>query len=225
MSALGNKPLLYLITDRQKLTASLQGLEADGQQYDIRIERLTQLAARAAEVGIDLIQVREKDLTGRQILSLVEQIAQAARPLGARILVNDRYDVAIAAGADGVHLTTQSLPVKAVRKLAGDRFLIGASTHSIAEVREAEDGGADFVVFGPVFDTPSKRQFGPPVGLGALSNAVKQTSLPVLAIGGINLENFGSVLECGAAGIAAISMFAEIESLEEVVARIRAKHG
>ena len=125
-----------------------------------------------------------------------------------RLLVNDRFDIARAAGADGVHLTSRSLPPSVVRSICDEDFLIGASTHSLETALDARAEGADFVVFGPVFETESKRAFGEPQGLDKLrevTNALK--GFPVLAIGGINLENVGDCFRAGASGIAAIRLF------------------
>ena len=127
-----------------------------------------------------------------------------------RLLVNDRADIAAAAGADGVHLTSQSLPANVVRKMFGSDFVIGASTHSLDEARAAQTAGADFVVFGPIFETESKRAFGEPQGLEKLAEvAVELQPFPVIAIGGITTENAALCLVSGASGVAAIRMFEE----------------
>jgi thiamine-phosphate pyrophosphorylase len=139
----------------------------------------------------------------------------------ANILVNDRADVA-ASSAAGVHLTTSSMPVEVVRAAFGSQILIGASTHTIDEVEAAEAGGADFVVFGPVFETASKRKYGSPVGLDALEQVATRTGIPVLALGGVNLSNYKSALDAGAAGVAGISMFIEAMDLAALVAEIKA---
>lgn len=129
-----------------------------------------------------------------------------------RLLVNDRADVARAAGADGVHLTARSLPAAVVRDICGSEFLIGVSTHSLGEAQAARAGGADFVVFGPVFETESKRTFGPPQGLAKLREVTRELDdFPVLAIGGITLDNIPECLKAGASGIAGISMFNDAE--------------
>lgn len=137
------------------------------------------------------------------------------------MLVNDRSDVAQAAGADGVHLTTDSVEASVVRRAFGPEFLIGVSTHSLAEACAARDAGADFAVFGPVFETRSKHQYGSPVGLEALREAAGTlASFPVLAIGGISLTNASGCLRAGASGIAAIGLFANSGALESVVEAI-----
>jgi thiamine-phosphate pyrophosphorylase len=140
------------------------------------------------------------------------------------VLVNDRLDVAMAAGADGVHLRASSIPAREIRAVAAkkglDDFLIGVSTHSVAEAKSAEDGGADFIVCGPVYDTPSKRAFGPPLGLEVFAEILDAVETPVLAVGGINLSNYREPLRRGAAGVAAIGLFADVENLEQTVRSI-----
>ena len=142
---------------------------------------------------------------------LYELIAQAAaitHGSHTQLLVNDRVDIALAAGADGVHLTARSLPADVVRNICGPDFLIGVSTHSLAEARAAQAAGADFVVFGPIFDTESKRAFGEPQGLDKLRDVTTALGdFPVLAIGGITNENIAACVSAGASGIAGISLF------------------
>ena len=157
-------------------------------------------AHRAVGNRIQMLQVREKDLEAAALLELVEQVVGVAKGTETQVLVNDRLDVALAAGARGVHLPASGLPVSIVRPYIG---LIGASTHSVAEAKRAEAGGADFVVFGPVFDTPGKATAGLTL-LGEVCQAVK---IPVLAIGGVNEENALVVTGAGASGIAGIRMF------------------
>lgn len=208
-----NAPLLYLVTDRHALDARLAA--------GARIEALLELLTEAARAGVDLIQLREKELSGREFYQLTAATVAAVRPLGTKVLVNDRVDVALAAGADGVHLATSSLPVAVARQLVGDQFLIGASTHSLAEVHVAAAAGADFVVFGPVFATPAKLKYGAPVGLAALRAVTAAAPIPVLAIGGITATNYSSVLAQGARGIAAISLFTQAERLAALVAQLK----
>lgn len=162
----------------------------------------------AVLIGLSYFQIREKNLTTRVLYELVSRAAQHTRGSSTRLLVNDRFDVARAAGADGVHLTSTSLPPQIVRKVCGPQFVIGVSTHSLDEARAARDGGADFVVFGPVFETESKRTYGPPQGLDKLAEvATALAGFPVLAIGGVNLDNYESCLARGASGFAGISWF------------------
>lgn len=142
------------------------------------------------------------------LYDLTVRAVEITRGSNTRVLVNDRVDIARAASADGVHLTSRSLPANIVRKICGPEFLIGVSTHSLAEARAAQAAGADFVVFGPIFDTELKRAFGEPQGLDKLRQVTSDLGeFPVIAIGGITRENFASCIAAGASGIAGISMF------------------
>jgi thiamine-phosphate pyrophosphorylase len=154
--------------------------------------------------GLRAVQVREKDLAVRELLALADTLRDATQRHGARLIVNDRADVALAAGADGVQRTHTSLPVAALRTITPAGFLVGASVHSEPEAREAAAQGADFVVFGPVYDTPSKRRYGPPQGLAALEAVARSTERPVLAVGGLTPARVPEVLAAGAAGVAVI---------------------
>jgi thiamine-phosphate pyrophosphorylase len=154
----------------------------------------------AIREGIDIIQIREKDLDGRSLYELVCRIRDAAAGSHTRVLVNDRLDVALAAGVDGVHLPSNGLPAARVRPFVKT---LGCSIHSLEEAIQAERDGADFAVFGAVFETPGKQ----PAGLEALREVAAAVKIPVLAIGGITHENTRAVLEAGAAGIAAIRLF------------------
>ena len=167
-----------------------------------------------------MIQIRERDLSARELFSLVEHVAGIASKANASLLVNDRADIAASLGC-GVHLPARSLPASAVRNAFGPEMLIGASTHNIEEAQDAESGGADFIVFGPVFATESKKTYGPPVGLETLRAVSGRSRIPVLALGGIKLTNFQDALRAGAAGVAAISLFTEAGDLEALVRRIK----
>ncbi len=170
--------------------------------------------------GIGAVQIREKDLDDRDLYDLA-RLARTALPPPVRLLVNGRLDVAIAAGADGVHLPADGVPVGALRARFGEDVLIGRSTHTLAEVERARDEGADYVTFGPVFATPGK---GAPVGLAALARAAA-AGVPVLALGGVTLERFGELSEAGAAGVAAIRLFQSIQDLTEVARTAREVFG
>ncbi len=155
---------------------------------------------------------------------MAARAARITRESATRILVNDRADIAQAANCDGVHLTTHSMKASAVRRAFGPSFIIGVSTHSIEEAQAARDEGADFAVFGPVFDTPSKRAYGSPLGLKTLEEAARKLSpFPLLALGGITRSNAPQVLLAGAQGIAAIRLFADTVNLETIAREIRAR--
>ena len=142
------------------------------------------------------------------LYELVARAVAITRGSSTLLLVNDRFDVALAAGADGVHLTEASLSPRVVRQTCGEEFVIGASTHSLESARAARDGGVDFVVFGPVFETESKRAYGPPQGLEKLREVASALEgFPVLAIGGITIDNAFSCFAVGASGVAGISWF------------------
>jgi thiamine-phosphate pyrophosphorylase len=180
---------LYLVTDRAR---------TEGRSLVVVVEA-------ALRGGARWVQFREKDLAGLALTHLGDDLRAATRRHGALLLVNDRVDVALAVEADGAHLARTSMRPADVRPLVGPDRWIGASAHSVEEAREAEASGADFVVFGPVFATPSKAPYGPPVGLDALRAARLDLAVPVVAIGGIKAGNLDQVAEAGADGFAVIS--------------------
>jgi len=180
--------------------------------------------------GVDWVQIREKDLPGRKLFELARAAVDAAAAHKALVFVNDRLDVALAAGAAGVHLGGESLrPMDAIRWCregnAPTGFRVGISCHSIEDVGEAERTGADYVFFGPIFDTPAKRKFGAPLGIAKLAEACRAARIPVIAIGGVDASNAAECIRAGAAGVAAIRMFQEANdapALRETIARIHA---
>ena len=187
-------------------------------------DQILQLVRAAVDAEVPLFQIREKSLSGRVLFELVARAAQLTRGSKTRLLVNDRSDIARAAGADGVHLTTHSLPVDVVRKIYGAEFLIGVSTHSLDDARAARAAGADFIVFGPVFETESKRVYGPPQGLDKLSEVTRELGeFPVVAIGGITLENAGECFRAGASGVAAIRLLSDAHQLLDRIHKIRSR--
>src|SRR5262249_10949744 len=212
MNLPNRRPLFCLITDRKILKANSEDETADA---------LAALCARAARAGVDLIQIREKDMPTNRLCALVEAVLKATEGTGAKILVNDRADAALACGAHGVHLPSDSIPIDAARRFLGDDLIIGVSTHSIEEAVQAGRSGADYALFGPVFDTPSKRAYGPPLGLDKLEDAVRSARLPILALGGIDASNIKDALERRAAGIAAIRLFVETEDLDRLIRTFR----
>ena len=170
---------------------------------------------------VPLIQLREKNLRARVLFELTTRAALITRGSATRLLVNDRADIARAATADGAHLTTRSLRASDVRRAFGEGFLIGVSTHTLPEALEARDQGADFATFGPVFETPSKSVYGPPVGLEKLNEAsLRLSPFPLVALGGITLENATAAIRAGASGIAAIRLFSDPHNLEDTVRAI-----
>jgi thiamine-phosphate pyrophosphorylase len=179
---------LYVVTDRH---------EAAGRD-------LAETVAAAAQGGAGAIQLREKDLSARDLYTLGARLQTALAPYGVPLLINDRLDVALALDAAGVHLAGHSLPTAVARRVLGAGKLLGVSTHSVEEARCAADDGADFVVFGPVFTTPSKVAYGPPQGLQHLRTVVHAVRIPVIAIGGIDHTNLPQVVQAGAYGVAMI---------------------
>jgi thiamine-phosphate pyrophosphorylase len=174
----------YYITDRESCRDVLQCIE------------------RAVAVGVDLIQIREKDLPPRKLLALVRKAVDLAAASPTRVLVNGRVDVALAARANGVHLAAGGIDPGQWRRIVPDGFLIGVSCHSVEELQRAAT--ADFAVYGPVFATPGK---GPAIGLDALAEAARVSPIPLFALGGVTPGNAQSCIGAGAAGIAAIRMF------------------
>lgn len=177
----------------------------------------------AARAGVDLVQVRERRLDDRSLVALVRATIDAVAGTGARVLVNDRLDVAMAAGAAGVHLRGDSMAAADVRRLAPQGFIVGRSVHSVPEAEEVErGGGCDYLVFGTVFESASKPAGHAAAGVDALGRVCAAVALPVLAIGGVTLANAGLVAAAGAAGVAAIGMFARQPRVGETVRAVRA---
>jgi thiamine-phosphate pyrophosphorylase len=204
-------PPLYLITDRRRFTGVAP-------RDDFCADEWRVLDAAIA-AGVGAVQLREKDLGGRALHARAARLVARCRASGTALLVNDRADVACAVGADGVHLPAAGLPVAAARALLGASSLIGCSVHDAAELPSR--AAADFLLFGPVFDTPAKRAFGPPQGLERLAAVARATSLPVLAVGGIVPERVADVRRAGAAGVAVIGAILDADDPAAAVARFR----
>jgi thiamine-phosphate pyrophosphorylase len=215
------------VTDRRSL-AGIGAAEAR--------EALLEKIEAAAAAGVDWIQLREKDLSGKDCAALIrEALRRAAKSsenndVPIRILVNDRLDVALAENAGGVHLGEKSLPVQEAKRLVSVRrgekdFLIGVSCHSLEAAKSAAKNGADYLFFGPVFATPSKSAFGAPQGIERLAEVCGAVSIPVLAIGGVTLENASSCFAAGASGIAAIRLFQDAEDIATLVQALRKMAG
>jgi thiamine-phosphate pyrophosphorylase len=184
---------------------------------------LTARIAEAIRAGIDLVQVREKDLSTKELIAVAVRALEAARRAATRVVINDRLDVALALGAAGVHLGQSSLPAELVRRIAPRDFMVGVSCHSLGEAREAEAAGADYALIGPIFETPSKAAFGPPLGLDVLRAVATRLKIPVLALGGVTVERVRGCLDAGATGIAGIRIFQECDSLAERVRELLAE--
>ena len=184
-------PALWLITDRR-----------------LAARQLPDVVEECLGAGLRAVQLREKDLPVMDLLALAAPLRESTRRHGARLLVNDRLDTALAVEADGVQRTGASLPVAILRRLAPPPFLVGASVHSREEAVHAEAEGADFVVFGPVYDTPSKRAYGPPQG-DRVHAALAATPVPLIAIGGITPATAGALRAGGVHGVAVIRAILE----------------
>lgn len=210
------RPSIYLITNRRAFrpkseTAAERAAESEGWQAQLAALQL------AAQAGCQFIQIREKDVAPRELCAYVRTAISLVRPHSTKVLVNDRLDIALASGADGVHLRVNSLPVAEVRRCVEAEFLIAASTHSLAEAQAAERAGADFIVCGPVYETPSKHAYGAPLGLAAFAEVCRTVNLPVFALGGLKLDNFRATLANEAAGIAAIGLFTQPDKIVDTV--------
>lgn len=209
-----DSPIIYLITSGKTTPATRPASK--------EFSSLLQLIRAAVNAQVQLIQLREKALSARTLYELTQRAASITRGSDTRLLVNDRADIALAAGADGVHLTARSLETGVVRRAFPENFLIGVSTHSLAEARASSEGGADFATFGPIFETPSKLPYGPPVGLKALREAaLSLPTFPLIALGGITRDNAHAALQAGARGIAAIRLFDDTQTLDETVRAVR----
>lgn len=207
-----------MVTDSRLYKKRPGGTESD------MCERLAVAAGRAARAGVDLVQIRERSLEAASLLDLTNRVMRGTAGTAALVVVNDRVDVALASGADGAHLPAAAASCDRVRAIVPDGFLIGRSVHSETEAVAAEmAGGCDYLVFGTVYESRSKPAGHPVAGLEVLGRVCRAVRLPVLAIGGITLENAGEVARAGAAGIAAIGLFATgVEAeLAETVAQVR----
>jgi thiamine-phosphate pyrophosphorylase len=217
-------PIVCYVTDGNSLDAASR----TGNRTAAVLDKIQ----KAMTAGVDWVQIRERDLPARDLLSLacgaVETAVRSPRA-SVEVILNDRVDVALAARAAGVHLGSESLPVAEVRSWcrltnAPRDWLIGASCHSVEQAQEAERAGASYIFFGPIFDTPSKRSFGPPQGLSKLEQVSRAVRIGVIAIGGINQANGASCLAAGAAGVAAIRLFQQSGGPAELSQTVEALH-
>ena len=209
------RPLICLVTDRRRVNPPGAG-------------SLVRLVGRAAAAGVDIIQVRESGLNDRELARLVREALAAAAGTPARVVVNDRADIALATRAHGVHLRADSINAAQVRQLAPPGFLVGRSVHTRSEAVAAARSGVDYLLAGTVYPTQSKPEGWPLLGLAGLTELVRAVEVPVLAIGGVGADNVWDIAASGAAGVAAIGLFASIPTdvkdanLPELVARLRA---
>jgi thiamine-phosphate pyrophosphorylase len=206
------EPLIYLIT----------GGELTAENFREKSSATLKIIEKAVRAEVSLIQIREKSLTAKQLFELASEAARLTKNSKTKLLVNDRADIAQAAEADGVHLPANSLPAEIVRANFGESFIIGVSAHSLEDVERAKSAGANFATFSPVFATASKAKYGAPQGVAKLREVAETfEGFPVIALGGIDENNFREALEAGASGIAAIRFLNDAENLIETVTKIR----
>ncbi len=186
-------------------------------RHQTRGRPLPEILHHAVVAGLPAIQLRERDLPTGELLSLAQEIHALAEPRAVPLILNDRVDLVLALNLDGVHLRSDSLPVSSARRLLGPDRLIGVSTHSVEEVRRGNQQGADYIIFGPIFDTSSKRSYGPPLGLDLLAAACRESTVPVFAIGGITCERVGDARRAGAHGVAVIGALLTRDDIGEAL--------
>ncbi len=196
---------VYVITDRR----------AAGDRSILDVVRA------AIRGGASVVQLREKAATTREMVELGQALHEITRQAGIPLIVNDRLDVALAIAAEGVHVGHDDMPVSLARRLIGPDLILGASPETLGEARQMERDGADYLGVGDVYGTPSKSDAGPPIGVGRLTEVIRAVSIPVVAIGGITLENAGAVIQAGAAGVAVISAIVSAPDPEAAARRLR----
>jgi len=195
---------IYLITDRHRTNG----------------KDILDVIGEALAGGVRLIQLREKNLSARELFSLASEAKKLTDTCGARLLINERLDIALAVNAAGVHLPAESFKPDKARAILGPDSVIGVSTHSLKEAAAAELGGADFITFGPVFYTPSKAAYGAPKGTERLKEVCSRTDIPVYALGGVTAELAGEVMQAGASGVSMISAIISADDIKKEVKRI-----
>lgn len=207
MKLTNSSPVTYLITEG-RLTP---------ENFNSEKSKIIELIKLAIDKKITFIQIREKNLTAKLIYKLTKEIMEISKESETKILLNDRADIAFAADADGVHLTSNSIPTKIIRENFPSKFIIGVSTHSLEKAIQAKVEGADFVTFSPIFRTISKAEYGEPQGLEKLRKVCEKLKpFPVIGLGGINRENYQAVLETGAKGFASIGFLNNAENLRKL---------
>jgi thiamine-phosphate pyrophosphorylase len=189
---------LLLVTDRQQTKG----------------RPLLSVLAQALKAGSPAIQLRERDLCAKELLALADEIRPLAGPCGSQLVINDRLDVALSVEGAGVHLRSDSLSLPVARRLIGAHRLLGISVHSVSEAVQAEAGGADYVVFGPIYETPSKHMYGPPLGLSKLEEAARAVRVPIVGIGGVTAARARDMRSAGAFGVAVITAILGAEDAE-----------
>ena len=189
---------LLLVTDRQQTKG----------------RPLVSVLAQALKAGRPSIQLRERDLCAKELLALADEIQQLTGPRGVQLVINDRLDVALSLEGAGVHLRSNSLPVSVARRLIGPRRVLGASVHSVKEAVEADAGGADYIVLGPIYDTPSKHMYGPPLGLSTLEGAARAVRVPIVGIGGVTAARARDMRLAGAFGVAVVTAVLSADDVE-----------
>jgi thiamine-phosphate pyrophosphorylase len=205
-------PIIYLITNG----------ETNAHNFAANKNSILRLVKIAVDAKISLIQIREKQLPALKIFELVSECVKITQTSETKLLVNDRADIALAAGADGVHLTLTSISCVIIRRKFPENFIIGVSAHNFKEASEAKSQNADFITFSPIFGTPEK---GEPKGLDELSKVCKKLDpFPVIALGGIDETNYASVLDNGARGFAAIRFLTKAENLRNLAADKKDKY-
>ena len=206
-----DRPFIYAITDGK----------GNSDSFPDTLVKITLQVTEAVDENVSMVQIREKHLSGRHLFELASACVAITRGSRTNLLINDRADIASAAGADGVHLTGTSIPASVVRSSFGSDLIIGVSAHTEEEALAARQDGADFVVYGPVFETPGK---GSPIGTGQLNLLCSALApFPVIALGGINAANCRLVIRAGAAGVAGIRSFANRTAFRSL--RNSLKHG
>ena len=176
---------------------------------------LVPLLQRVLTAGISMVQLRERDLSARELVTLAREVQAVMASRRSQLLINDRIDVALTLEGVGVHLRNNSLPVSVARQLLGARRLLGVSVHTVEEVLSAQSQGADYIVLGPIYETPSKQMFGPPLGIHTLEKACRLVRVPIIGIGGVTAARAREMRRAGAFGVAVITAIlgaADVES-------------
>lgn len=189
---------LYLVTDK----------------YLARGRSTKEIVKTAVAGGVTCVQIREKDTDTREFVARAKELKRLLQPLGIPLIVNDRVDVALAVGADGIHLGQTDMTIEDTKRIVGNEIIIGISAESLQDAIDAQAQGADYIGISPVFNSDTKKDIATPLGLEGITNIRKQTSIPLVAIGGINKENIKSVIQAGADGIAVVSAIVSADSPE-----------